>query len=647
MIILSANDLTKVYGTDVILENVSFHVNAGDKVGIIGLNGAGKSTLLNMISGELPIDGGNVYISQDTTVGFLHQKDDFSSDNTVIEEVMKIFEEVVELEKAIPEFSEEIAQATSSGEKSEEEIESMLHRLDNMQNRFEQAGGYTYKAEIKGVLSSMTFDEDSYDKKISYLSGGERTRLALACLLLKKPDILLLDEPTNHLDIDTLKWLEQYLRGYNGTVLIVSHDRYFLDQSVNRIFEIANHKLTIYEGNYSEYAVKRKEIRAAQMKAYQKQQTEIRRQEEMIRKMKERGTEKLAKRAASREKMLEHMERKDAPDSESAKMKLMFHENFKTGNDVLLAENIAKGFGYGSNRKELFKGASLDIKRGERVCIVGPNGVGKTTLLKIILGELEPDAGRIKYGYNLAFGYYDQGQRKLNDNLTVLEELKESYALYSDTEMRKILGSFLFRNDDVFLRVGDLSGGEKARLALVKIMLSGANVLVMDEPTNHLDIESKEVFEEALMDYPGTVIAVSHDRYFLNKIPTRILELDEDGMTEYLGRYDYYVEKKTQSENIPVKGEESDKKSDTTDSAAMRKAKKEQEAAERRLRREREGLEEKIAKLESEIAELENKLMDEDIMSDHVKLATISDAINDAKAELEEAFERWMELENE
>lgn len=652
MIILSANDVTKTYGTDVIIEKISFHVNAGDRVGIIGLNGAGKTTLLNMIAGDLPCDEGSIFISGDTTIGYLRQKDVFVSDNTVIAEVESIFEGLKALEREIPVFSEEIAKATAEGTKSPEEIETMLHRLDQMNEDFDRAGGYTYKGEIKGILSSMAFGEETYNKKISVLSGGERTRLALACLLLKKPDILLLDEPTNHLDIGTLKWLEQYLKSYTGTIMIVSHDRYFLDQSVNRIFEISNHRMRVYEGNYSEYAVKRKEIRETEIRTYQKQQAEIARQEEMIRRFKERGTEKLAKRAASREKRLDAMERVDAPEAEAGKMKLHFRENFKTGNDVMSAEGLAKGFGYGQGRQELFRNVDLDFKRGERICIVGPNGVGKTTLLRILLGELEPDEGRVKYGYNLAFGYYDQGQRKLNDRNTVLEELKESYSLYSDTEMRNILGRFLFRNDDVFLDVGSLSGGEKARLSLVKIMLSGANVLVMDEPTNHLDIDSKEVFEEALMDFPGTVIVVSHDRYFLNKIPTRILELESTGMTEFLGKYDYYVEKKAQIESgkqylASLGGNEKTEKAEITDSAQERKAKKEQEAIERRLRREKEKLEKEIAELEEKIAECEAEMVKPEYMTDHVKLGKLSEEMNGYKDKLDETYEKWFELQEE
>lgn len=651
MIILSANGITKAYGTDVILKDISFHINAGDRVGLIGLNGAGKTTLLNILSGDLDADSGNVFVSNDTVIGYLRQNDDFTSENTVIEEIDGIFTELHRMEREMPALSQQIAEATASGSKSPQEIEVLLHRYDQMQEDYDRAGGYTYKGEIRGVLSSMAFAEDTYNKKISMLSGGERTRLALCCLLLKKPDILILDEPTNHLDIGTLKWLEQYLRGYRGTIIIVSHDRYFLDQSVNRIFEISNHKLRVYEGNYSEYAVKRKEIRENEIRTYQKQQTEIARQEEMIRRMKERGTEKLAKRAASREKRLEHIERLEMPESEKDRMKLHFKENFKSGNDVILAEGLSKSFGYGPERKELFRNVNLDIKRGERICIVGPNGVGKTTLLKILLDQIEPDSGRIKIGYNVAFAYYDQGQRLLNSANTVLEELKESYRLYTDTEMRSLLGRFLFRNEDVFLNVGSLSGGEKARLSLIKIMLSGANVLVLDEPTNHLDIDSKEVFEEALLDFPGTVIVVSHDRYFLNRIPTRILELENDGIHEFLGTYDYYVEKKQQIEsgkkylNEMAGASKAQEAAENTGSAEERRRKKEQEAADRRKKREIENLENRIAELEAAIEDFEAQMCLEENLSDHVKLAKLNEECQNARDELAEVYDKWVEIQ--
>ncbi len=647
MIILSAKDLTKTYGVDVILDKVSFHVNEGDRIGIVGANGAGKTTLLNILSGKLPADGGQFYVSQNTTIGYLKQKDNFNKENTVMEEIHKIFSHLEAMEEEMHRISEEI-------DRLGEGAGSLIQRLTDMQEDFKEKGGYTYKSEINGILGSMAFGEEYYNKKISTLSGGEKTRLALACLLLEKPDILFLDEPTNHLDIGTLKWLEQYLKGYKGTIVMVSHDRYFLDQMATRIFEVEHHKLHSYEGNYSAFAEKKRAIREAQLRAYNKQQTEIRRQEDMIRRFKERGTEKLAKRAASREKMLEHMERIERPEAELGKMKLHFRQEYQSGNDVLFAEGLAKSFGFGVTRRELFENVSFDIKRGERICIVGPNGVGKTTLLRIMMEELSPADGYLKIGHNVKFGYYDQGQLLLNDASTVMDEVHDSYRLYKDSEIRGILGRFLFQNDQVFLQVGSLSGGEKARLALLKLMMSGANVLILDEPTNHLDIDSKEIFEDALLEYPGTVIVVSHDRYFLNKIPTRILELERDGLTEYLGAYDYYVEKKASiaSGKQYLKEMAAEEKqqlinqgAEVTLSAAEERAlKKKQEAEERRLRREKERLEALIEELETKIAETEAEMCKPENLTDHQLLHELSAKNTAFKDELDAAYESWMEF---
>lgn len=636
MIVLSANNLTKTYGTDVIIDKASFHLNAGDKVGIIGRNGAGKTTLLNMLTGELPCDEGEFFVSQNTRIGYLKQRDNFSSEGTVLEEIEGIFSGLRELENEIAELSDKVAENPHDT--------GLINRLDELQHRFDREGGYTYKSEMIGILNSMAFDESFYNKKISSLSGGERTRLALAALLLEKPDILLLDEPTNHLDIGTLKWLEQYLEAYRGTIMIVSHDRYFLDRTVNRIFEVENHKVYSYQGKYSDYAAQKKLRRETELRAYNNQQREIARQEEMIRRMKQRGTEHLAKRAASREKRLDMLERIEHPESEMGKMKINFKENFPSGGDVIMAENLEKSFGRGTEHRELFHGVNLDIKRGERICILGPNGVGKTTLLRVLLGELTPDAGYLKIGHNVAFGYYDQGQLLLSDANTVLEELKESYRLYTDTEMRSILGRFLFRGEEVFLPVGSLSGGEKARLSLLKLMLSGANTLILDEPTNHLDIESKEVFEEALMEFPGTVIVVSHDRYFLQRIPTRILELTQDGVIEYLGRYDYYLEKKSQGISAKKYFSKVQEKP-AGDAAQQRRLKKEREAEERRRARLSEKLETEISELENQISELEQNLCKPENMSDYELLARLGAEREETEKRLAEAYDEWAKVQ--
>ena len=647
MIVISANNLTKEYdGTNLVLDKVSFAVNKGERIGIIGINGAGKTTLLRMLAGQLPQEGGDFFVSSDLRIGYLEQDGGFDSERTVIEEASKVFEH-------FPEMEQEMERLLASAAQQD------LARYEQIRERYERMGGYMYESEIKGILTSMAFDESTYNKKISTLSGGEKTRLALAILLLEKPDILLLDEPTNHLDIGTLKWLEQYLKGYKGTMIIVSHDRYFLNETVNRIFEIENAHLSIYEGNYDFYAAERRVRREAELRKFEKQQKEVARQEEMIRRFKQRGTEKLAKRAASREKRLQAMDLMERPDQSRGKLKLNFRQNFQSGKDVLLAEDLSKSFGYGVNRVELFRGVSIDVKRGERICIVGANGIGKTTLIRMLMGDLVSTTGYIRVGHNVQFGYYDQGQQLLTDSNTVIEELQDAYSLYSEGELRNILGRFLFRGEDVFREVGQLSGGERARLSLLKLMMSGANTLILDEPTNHLDIDSKEVFEEALLEFPGTCLIVSHDRYFLNRVPTRIMELTETGLVNYLGKYDYYLEKKQQlieSANQYVAslakagqpGREdfaSEDAQQTLSAAEERRLKKEKEAEERRLRRRRESLEAEIERLEAEIESIQEQLQRPEVMTDRAKLTELSDKLTADRQALDTSYEEWLELQ--
>ena len=642
MIILSANKLTKAYGTDVVLKEASFSVNAGDRIGIIGRNGAGKTTLLNMLSGEWEPTEGEFFVSSDARVGYLKQRDNFFRSDTVIKAIDAIFTDLHDIEKQIEEVTASIEKASSEGREPDA---SLINRLDSLHVEYEAKGGYSYKSEMTGVLTSMAFGPDDYNKKISELSGGERTRLALAALLLEKPDILLLDEPTNHLDIDTLRWLEQYLAAYRGTVMIVSHDRYFLDKVVNRIFEIEHLHLYSYKGSYSDYAEQKRIRRESELKAYNNQQREIRRQEDMIRIMKEHNTEHLVKRAQSREKRLAMLDILEKPEGDDPKMKFRFKQDFKSGNDVVIAEDLGKTLYDRPPYRHLFSHVNFDIKRGEKICILGPNGVGKTTLLRMLLGELKPTEGRFKIGTNVAFGYYDQGQQLLNDDLNVLEELRDSYHLYSDTELRNILGRFLFRGEDVFLNVGSLSGGEKARLTLVKLMMSGANTLILDEPTNHMDIESKEVFEEALQEFEGTAIIVSHDRYFLQKIPTRILELTPDGMVEYLGKYDYYLERKALQEASDSGIKEFEPGDAELSSKDERARKKAIEAEERRRQREIQKTEEDIEKLEERAGKIEGEMQLPENLTDFSKLAELSSELTEIRAEIAQLYDKWESLQ--
>ena len=685
MPILSVTDISKSYGVTPILENVSFHVEAGEKIGVIGVNGAGKTTLLNILAGKERSDSGSVFMSNNVTLGYLEQQDHFDDGNTILDETKRIYSRFERMESELSELSQRIAAAAEEAG-SGAGYDALLKRYGDLQDRYREQGGYTYKSEMRGILSSMAFDEKYFDKKIGTLSGGERTRLALACLLMEKPDILLLDEPTNHLDIGMLKWLEQFLRSYRGAVLIVSHDRYFLDQMAQRIFEIEHNRMKCYVGNYTDFAEKKRQIREADLRAYNKQQDEIRRQEDIIRKFKERGTEHLAKRAASREKVLEAMDLIEKPDAAPGTLRIQFHQKYKSGNDIFIADGLEMSFydrtqpagksgaeesagniiSRSLYRHQLFSGVSFDIKRGERICIVGQNGIGKTTLLRILSGELEKTGGYLKRGVNLDIGYYDQRQERLDPDNTVIDEIYDTFRLYKESEIRAFLGRFMFKGDSVFTKVGDLSGGEKARLALLKLMMSGSNVLLLDEPTNHLDIDSKEVFEDALLAFPGTVIAVSHDRYFLNKIATKIYEMEAGGITKYEGGYDYYEEKKAQvtsasgyiktlrdgqaGGNAWTAGDASGAPGEgpavpEMTSAEERQLKKQRDTEAKRLRRQKEQLEKNIEKKEAEIEQIQQEMCRPEIISDHNKLNDLSARLDEAKTELDSMYDSWMELQ--
>lgn len=643
MIVLSGKEISKSYGTDIIFEDVCFGVEKGDRIGIVGPNGTGKTTLLSIIAGELEPSSGEIYKRADLSIGYLKQQNHFGGSGSVIEEAQKSFKHLQETEARL----EELTLAVSDHEAPD--FEKNLAEYTNLMEEFERLGGYTYKSELSAMLVNMGFDEEAQGKELAKLSGGERTRLALCCLLLRKPDILMMDEPTNHLDLRMLAWIESYLDAYKGTLLVVSHDRYFLDKITNRIFDMTYGTLDAYEGNYSEFLKKRGELLEARLREYEKQQAEIARQEEMIRRFKQHGTEHLAKRARSREKRLAMMKPVERPKIVSSKMKLNLEADYKSGSEILETEGIAKSFG----SRKLFENINLLVRKGERICIIGENGIGKTTLLKILMGLEEADEGYLRTGYNVSFGYYDQGQMMLDESETVLGEMKNAYHLYTDTEMRSLLGRFLFVGDDVFKLVGDLSGGEKAKLSLLKLMLSGANTLVLDEPTNHLDIESREIVEEALKEFDGTLIIVSHDRYLLNVIPDRILELERGGLTEYRGKFDYYVEKKASMEAEASRYEKAmeaekhqDKAGDMPMSAEQqRKAQKQAEAEERRRSRRLESLESQIAELENEKDELAAELTERGAETDLDRIREVSERLAAIEDELSAVYDEWLSLQ--
>lgn len=619
MSIITVSKLNKSFGIETVLEDVTFHVNAGDRIGIVGANGAGKSTLLRILAGELQADSGELYFEKGTSLGYLKQRDHFPDGGTV---------------------TEEIAKAATDAQKA----------------AFEDRHGYSYEKGTKGILRSLAFTDDYFDKPVGTLSGGERTRLAMASLLLQEPDLLLLDEPTNHLDIGTLKWLEGYLKGYRGTLIIISHDRYFLDKLATRIFEIERCRLTAYEGNYTAFKEKKQLKYEQDLRHYEQMKAEVARQEEIIRRFKEHNTEHLVKRAQSREKRLAMLDMPDKPTFFREKLRIRFDEKLKSGQDVLQAEDLAMSFAGPEGVRQLFSGVSMDIKKGDRICMVGPNGVGKTTLLKIILGQLEPDDGWLRLGQNVVCGYYDQEQKLLDPDKTVLDEVHSTYIKYDQVELRKLLGRLGFYGDDVFKQVKDLAGGEKAKLSLLKLMMTGANFLILDEPTNHLDIAAKEVFEDALLDFPGTLLIVSHDRYLLQKIPTAIYELRPEGITVYLGSYDYYEQKsssvtsgKAYLETLARGGTEGDAQKilSKEDRIRQRQKEKEEAAAKRRHERQLQIAEQAVSEAEKRVTELENRLCLPEIYSDPEKAREVNSELLAAKDGLEQAYEMWMELQGE
>ena len=603
--ILSASNIAKSYGADTVIENISFSMNSGDKLGIVGVNGAGKTTLFKIITNELESDHGSINTAPDTTLGYLSQLSDLNPENTLEEELLLTFSHIIELENKIAELSEKMA--AYSGK----QLEQAMSEYERLNFQFEHQNGYEYKSRVRGVIAGLGFSGES-DKKTGILSGGQKTRISLGKLLLSAPDVLLLDEPTNHLDIESIKWLEDFIRNYPKSVIIISHDRYFLDKTITKILEIENKHASIYNGNYSFYAREKGLLRQSALKRYLNQQKIIKKQEESIRLLKSFNKEKQVKRAESKEKQLEKMERFERPESLPDKIRINLELKVESGNDVLFAENISKSFG----EKKLFAGLNFEIKKRDKIALIGPNGIGKTTLFKIILGLLESGTGKITFGHRVKIGYYDQGQQELSEEKTILEEISDAYPKLTIGEIRNVLAAFVFTGDDVFKKIETLSGGEKGRVALAKIMLSGANLLLMDEPTNHLDIHSKEILEDALNDYPGTIMFISHDRYFINRIADKIFEMDNYSISTYLGNYDYYLDKKeTQSKLEPTKianKAQNEEKSDW-------QAKKDKEAATRKQKNRLKKLESEIENTEKQIESLALEMEKPEIASDYEK----------------------------
>ncbi len=636
--ILSCQNITKTFGTDVIIQNASFHIEEYEKAAIVGINGAGKSTLLKIIVGELEPDEGVVAVSKEKTIGYLAQNEVIDSARTIYEEVLSAKQPVIDMEQEIRRMEKRMDSVPAS------ELEAFMEKYERLIHQFELADGYTYRSEVTGVLNGLGFSEADFSKTQAELSGGQKTRAALCRLLVTKPDLLLLDEPTNHLDMESIQWLENYLLNYKGAVLIVSHDRYFMDKIVSKVVEVSHHKVNSYAGNYTAYAKKKEQVRAAELRAYYNQQQEIKHQEEVIAKLKSFNREKSIKRAESREKMLDKIKRLDKPVDEFTDLNLHLAPCITSGKDVMQVECLAKSF----DGRQLFAQVDFSIFRGERVALIGNNGTGKTTILKIINDMLPADAGEITIGTNVQIGYYDQEHQVLHSEKTLFEEISDDYPQLTNTQIRNVLAAFLFTNDDVFKRIGDLSGGERGRVSLAKLMLSEANFLILDEPTNHLDITSKEILENALVHYEGTVLFVSHDRYFINRTATRILDLHEQQVLNYIGNYDYYLEKRDvqrSAQLLPKAASQAD-----TDTAAGGKEdwklKKIQQAAKRKIENELRKVEERIETLETEKKELEEEMASPQVAALSAKVMELHTQLVQIEEELEVLYEKWEELTN-
>ena len=635
--ILSCQNICKAFNDKKVLEHISFHIEDYEKAAIVGINGVGKTTLLRIIVGEQPADDGTVTLAKDKTFGYLAQNDAVDTSNTIYDELLSVKQELIELEQRIRDC--EISMQSKDGD----ELDALMKQYADLTHAFETGDGYAYKSELVGVLKGLGFEENEFSKSVSTLSGGQKTRVALGKLLLKKPDLIILDEPTNHLDMNSITWLETYLINYKGAVIIVSHDRYFLDRIAAKIIEIDQTKATTFAGNYSDYAVKKEQLRTAAMNAYLNQQREIRHQEEVIEKLRSFNREKSIKRAESREKMLEKIDVLEKPTEVRADMRLRLTPRITSGGDVLTVEDLSKSFG----SRILFQDVSFEIKRGEHVAVIGDNGTGKTTLLKILNGLVSADSGMFRLGTNVEIGYYDQEHHVLHGEKTLFEEISDDYPSLTNTEIRNTLAAFLYTGDDVFKRINDLSGGERGRVSLAKLMLGNANFLILDEPTNHLDILSKEILEDAINSYEGTVLYVSHDRYFINKTAHRILDLTAHTFVNYIGNYDYYLEKHNDvmaalspaaaSPALPAVHPESAVKQDW-------KAQKEEQARLRKKENDLKKCEARIALLEARNTAIDTEMSDPAIGTQAARLQELAKERETNDTELEKLYEEWEAL---
>lgn len=629
--ILSCQNICKTYVEKPVLQNISFHLNENDRLAIIGYNGAGKSTLLKIIVGELSADEGEVLTKKDASIGYLAQHQDHDFHRSIFDELLSVKKEIIELDEQMRTYEKEMEHLDGDA------LEQKMQQYTNATHRFEQMNGFAYKSEITGILKGLGFSEEDFQKQVRTLSGGQMTRVALGKLLLKNPDVLLLDEPTNHLDVSSIQWLENYLSRYKGAVIIVSHDRFFLDKVVNKVMEIEFAKSLLFDGNYTQFIQKRDQVKAIRKKEYENQQQEIKRQKEVIRKLRQFNREKSIRRAESREKVLDKMEILDKPKEYQGDMRLTIEPEVISGNDVLTLEHVAKSFG----SKHLFSNISCNIFRGERVALIGPNGTGKTTLLKIICKKISKNSGVIQLGAGVSIGYYDQAQDNLDNDKTIFDEISDAYPDLNNTKIRNTLAAFLFYGEDVFRPISSLSGGEKGRVSLAKLMLSHANFLILDEPTNHLDIQSKEILESAMNSYTGTILYVSHDRYFINKTATRILEISKDGLTSYPGNYQDYLHQK-EKEN--VQESEKQKERSVSESKLDWQQQKELQAKQRKKENRLKKVEEEITRLEEEQAKLQEEMLLPEIATDVAKLTELSQKQDEITCSLEELYEEWETL---